>query len=84
MKALTFSLLLTASIILGAAPGVAAGGTMETTEEVAKLTTGSSDLPSGNLKDQPPGASAQDLSLFGIISLGVIGLFWIRRHTSEL
>ena len=31
-----------------------------------------------------PVASALDLSLFGIISLGVIGLFWIRRHTSEL
>ena len=31
-----------------------------------------------------PVASALDLSLFGIISLGVLGLFWIRRHTSEL
>ena len=31
-----------------------------------------------------PIASALDLSLFGIISLGVLGLFWIRRHTSEL
>ncbi len=31
-----------------------------------------------------PEISALDLSLFGIISLGVIGLFWIRRHTSEL
>lgn len=30
------------------------------------------------------GVSALDLSLFGIISLGVLGLFWIRRHTSEL
>ena len=30
------------------------------------------------------GISAQDLYLFGVISLGVIGLFWIRRHTSEL
>ncbi len=36
------------------------------------------------LNDQPPGASALDLSLFGIISLGVIGLFWIRRITAEL
>lgn len=30
------------------------------------------------------GASLLDLSLFGIIALGVLGLFWIRRHTSEL
>ena len=31
-----------------------------------------------------PAASALNLSLLGIISLGVLGLFWIRRHTSEL
>ncbi|MGE0625342.1 MAG: hypothetical protein AB7I04_07515 [Pseudomonadales bacterium] len=31
-----------------------------------------------------PSASLLDLSLFGVITLGVIGLFWIRRHTSEL
>ncbi len=31
-----------------------------------------------------PTVSAQDLYLFGVISLGIIGLFWIRRHTSEL
>lgn len=36
------------------------------------------------LDNQPPGASALDLSLFAIISLGIIGLFWIRRHTAEL
>lgn len=30
------------------------------------------------------GASLLDLSLFGVIALGVLGLFWIRRHTSEL
>jgi hypothetical protein len=35
-------------------------------------------------QDPTPNASALDLSLFGVISLGVIGLFWIRRHTSEL
>jgi hypothetical protein len=28
--------------------------------------------------------SMQDLSLFGILGLGIIGLLWIRRHTSEL
>lgn len=35
-------------------------------------------------QDPTPNASALDLSLFGVISLGVIGLLWIRRHTSEL
>jgi len=37
--------------------------------------------------DEPleaPGVSLPDLSLLGTIALGVIGLFWIRRHTSEL
>lgn len=28
--------------------------------------------------------SIQDLSLFGVLGLGIIGLLWIRRHTSEL
>ena len=36
------------------------------------------------VETQSPRPSALDLSLFGIISLGVLGLFWIRRHTSEL
>lgn len=50
-----------------------------------------SNILTENATDTPPlanpgsnGISAQDLSLFGVISLGVIGLFWIRRHTSEL
>ena len=34
--------------------------------------------------DHGTNTSALDLSLFGVITLGVIGLFWIRRHTSEL
>jgi hypothetical protein len=54
------------------------------------------DIPSNNVSsssdntvilettDQAPSASALDLSFFGVIALGVIGLFWIRRHTSEL
>jgi hypothetical protein len=51
------------------------------------------DIPSNNMSsdtamlettDQAPSASALDLSFFGVIALGVIGLFWIRRHTSEL
>ncbi len=36
------------------------------------------------VKAESMNTSAQDLSIFGVISLGVIGLFWIRRHTSEL
>lgn len=39
---------------------------------------------SADLDTAAPTASALDLSLFGIITLGVLGLFWIRRHTSEL
>lgn len=35
-------------------------------------------------QDSATGVSALDISLFGVISLGIIGLFWIRRHTSEL
>ena len=31
-----------------------------------------------------PEVSIVDLSLFGVIALGIIGLLWIRRHTSEL
>ena len=34
--------------------------------------------------EMAPAASTLDLSLFGVITLGVLGLFWIRRHTSEL
>ena len=35
-------------------------------------------------KVTPIVASPKDLSIFGVISLGIIGLFWIRRHISEL
>jgi hypothetical protein len=42
------------------------------------------NLPNIAENTKPSTASAQDLSLFGVISLGIIGLFWIRRHTSEL
>jgi len=35
-------------------------------------------------RNQPGNTSADDLSLFGVISLGILGLFWIRRHTAEL
>ncbi|MCB1685537.1 MAG: hypothetical protein R3E82_01480 [Pseudomonadales bacterium] len=29
-------------------------------------------------------SKAQDLAVFALIGLGIIGLLWIRRHTSEL
>ena len=33
---------------------------------------------------QPHTSSVQDLSIFGVISLGIMGLIWVRRHTTEL
>lgn len=32
----------------------------------------------------PHTSSVQDLSIFGVISLGIMGLIWVRRHTTEL
>ena len=29
-------------------------------------------------------SSVQDLSIFGVISLGILGMLWVRRHTTEL
>ena len=29
-------------------------------------------------------SSVQDLSIFVVLSLGIMGLLWVRRHTSEL
>jgi hypothetical protein len=46
-----------------------------------ELANNLSDVAENTL---PTTASAQDLSIFAVISLGVIGLLWIRRHTSEL
>ncbi len=49
----------------------------------------SNNLPASenSLNGEPlagPDALPLDLPLLGVIALGVIGLFWIRRHTSEL
>ena len=39
----------------------------------------------GVMTDAPTAEPAWlDLSLLGVITLGIIGLFWIRRHTSQL
>ena len=53
-------------------------------ENTASILSTSDDLRASERDSATPVASALDLSLFGIISLGVLGLFWIRRHTSEL
>ena len=53
-----------------------------------QIITADSNYPSTTtpLNAQSPAAatSAADLSLFGILALGIIGLLWVRRHTSEL
>ena len=53
-------------------------------ENMANILPTSDSSLANELDTTRPVASALDLSLFGIISLGVLGLFWIRRHTSEL
>ena len=53
-------------------------------ENIARMLPESVDRHAPEQDGTAPVASALDLSLLGIISLGVLGLFWIRRHTSEL
>lgn len=53
-------------------------------EDITSIMPITENRPATGLNEQAPVASALDLSLFSIISLGVLGLFWIRRHTSEL
>jgi hypothetical protein len=48
------------------------------------MLTDSESGTATEIEHKTPRTSALDLSLFGIIALGVLGLFWIRRHTSEL
>lgn len=64
-------------VLAGAAHGASEGEVPATplTEPEAAIT---SEV------DQRSQASALDLALFGVIGLGVLGLLWIRRHTSEL
>ena len=80
----------TALVLLLALTPTAVVGSVDVAEDRAAQENKTSILPnsesrrSTELDNQTPVASALDLSLFGIISLGVLGLFWIRRHTSEL
>ena len=55
-----------------------------TSENIASMLPESERSRSSEQDSAVANAPALDLSLLGIISLGVLGLFWIRRHTSEL
>ena len=52
-----------------------------TTEQSAERTQ---DPASGSAVFNERSSKAQDFAVFGLIGLGIIGLLWIRRHTSEL
>ncbi len=64
--------------------GASAADERVTPENITSILPKSEAARPSELDSPTPAASALDLSLFGIISLGVLGLFWIRRHTSEL
>ena len=55
-----------------------------TPDNMTNILPDSDGPPAAPNDRSAPAPSALDLSLLGIISLGVLGLFWIRRHTSEL
>jgi len=58
----------------------------ESTNGIASAANNVNKTNNIGLSNRPAGpvTSAHDLSLFGILALGIIGLFWVRRHTSEL
>ena len=72
-------------LTLAATPAAAAASlALSEPDNTTTIMPNSTETVSLELSEQAPATSALDLSLFGIITLGVIGLFWIRRHTSEL
>ena len=72
-------------LLLAFAPlGASAAEKPAASDNIASILPESADRRGPEHDSAKPIASALDLSLFGIISLGVLGLFWIRRHTSEL
>ena len=84
MKRLILSSIFLFSLAL---PGAGALAMQETSLAENILTTNLPDKeaePATEPARALPEVSTADLSLFGVISLGIIGLFWIRRHTSEL
>ena len=82
MKTLAASALV---LLLAFTPmGVSAKEDPAAPDNMARMLPESTDGHAPEHDGTAPIASALDLSLLGIISLGVLGLFWIRRHTSEL
>lgn len=84
-------------ISIGLMPGIMSAASTQLPAEATNLTTAveqSTDSVASpatrtvNYPDTNHGSinvtSAADLSLFGILALGIIGLLWVRRHTSEL
>jgi hypothetical protein len=77
------------AVLTGAMPAAAAAAAANgTTNNVTSLTEvaleGGSHAPTGDAARTEPRTTMQDIAIFGLISLGVLGLLWIRRHTSEL
>ena len=95
MRIAAFLLLI---IALAGGPGLAVAGSMANNPasnitndagNPAKPLEGRHEIsvagtPQASARSNSQPASAQDLAIFGVIALGVIGLLWIRRHTSEL
>ncbi len=72
----------TATALLLAALAGAAHGASDGDAQVTPLTDPETVVATD--AERQSQASALDLALFGVIGLGVLGLLWIRRHTSEL
>ncbi|MGD8829091.1 MAG: hypothetical protein PVF57_00665 [Pseudomonadales bacterium] len=69
--------------LVWAAPRASAA--VDATDEPAITRVADTEpLPPRSAAEDASGPNVLDLSLFGIVALGVAGLFWIRRHTSEL
>jgi len=49
----------------------------------ADVVSNASQVVTGEPTVAATGESASELAIFGIGFLGIIGLLWIRRHTSE-
>ena len=92
-----FATILTLTVILMvAAPDLVAGGLPNMSTKMpskVELTTERSFDPAvrKTARTQPSGvvtretgSRVQEMALFGLIGLGILGLLWIRRHTSEL
>lgn len=77
------------AVLTGAMPAAtaaaAANGPANNVTSLTEVTLeGGSHAPTGDAASTEPRTTVQDIAIFGLISLGVLGLLWIRRHTSEL